>query len=70
MVRAQKRSAVQRGYPTPDGTCVRDFIHVTGLAHAQVNALRYLRQGGASNVFNCGYGHGTSVYEVIDAVDG
>jgi UDP-glucose 4-epimerase len=55
-------------YPTPDGTCIRDFIHVTDLARAHVDALRHLRAGGASNVFNCGYGHGKSVFEVIDAV--
>ena len=55
-------------YPTPDGTCVRDFIHVTDLVRAHIDALQHLRGGGASNVFNCGYGHGKSVLEVIDAV--
>jgi len=55
-------------YPTPDGTCIRDYIHVTDLARAHIDALRHLRQGGASNVFNCGYGRGRSVLEVIEAV--
>src|SRR6202008_1464859 len=48
-------------YATPDGTCVRDYIHVTDLAEAHVEALRYLRGGGKSDVFNCGYGRGFSV---------
>jgi len=56
-------------YPTPDGTGVRDYIHVEDLATAHLDALRYLRQGGTSTVLNCGYGHGYSVREVIDAVD-
>jgi UDP-glucose 4-epimerase len=55
-------------YPTPDGTCVRDYIHVTDLARAHTAALAYLRKGGASDVFNCGYSHGYSVLEVIEAV--
>ena len=55
-------------YPTPDGTCVRDYIHVTDLARAHLAALRHLRSGGASEVLNCGYGRGYSVLEVIDAV--
>jgi UDP-glucose 4-epimerase len=55
-------------YPTPDGTCLRDYIHVADLTHAHMVALRYLRAGGASDVFNCGYGRGFSVLEVIDAV--
>jgi len=55
-------------YPTPDGTCIRDYIHVTDLARAHLSALRYLRAGGASNTFNCGYGRGSSVLEVIDAI--
>jgi len=55
-------------YPTPDGTCVRDYIHVSDLARAHSAALGYLRRGGASATFNCGYGHGHSVLEVIDAV--
>lgn len=56
-------------YDTPDGTGVRDYIHVEDLATAHLDALRYLRQGGESTVLNCGYGHGYSVREVIDAVD-
>ena len=55
-------------YPTPDGTCVRDYIHVTDLTRAHMAALRHLRAGGASDIFNCGYGRGFSVLEVIDAV--
>ena len=55
-------------YPTPDGTCVRDYIHVSDLARAHSAALAYLRRGGASATFNCGYGRGASVLEVIDAV--
>ena len=55
-------------YPTPDGTCIRDYIHVTDLARAHMAALRHLRAGGASEVFNCGYSKGYSVLEVIDAV--
>ena len=55
-------------YPTPDGTCVRDYIHVSDLVRAHLAALAHLRRGGASNTFNCGYGHGHSVLEVIDAV--
>ena len=55
-------------YPTPDGTCVRDYIHVTDLARAHVSALEYLREGGKSEVLNCGYGTGYSVLDVIDAV--
>ncbi|MFZ1426801.1 MAG: UDP-glucose 4-epimerase GalE [Geminicoccaceae bacterium] len=56
-------------YPTRDGTCVRDFIHVTDLASAHVAALRYLDQGGESAVLNCGYGRGFSVREVVAAVE-
>ncbi|HET7662115.1 MAG TPA: UDP-glucose 4-epimerase GalE [Rhodanobacteraceae bacterium] len=55
-------------YPTPDGTGVRDYIHVTDLARAHLDALEYLRDGGASTVFNCGYGHGYSVRDVLEAV--
>ena len=55
-------------YPTPDGTCVRDYIHVSDLAQAHSTALAYLRNGGTSATFNCGYGRGASVLEVIDAV--
>ena len=55
-------------YPTPDGTCIRDYIHVSDLARAHSDALRYLRSGGSSLTLNCGYGHGFSVLEVIDTV--
>ena len=56
-------------YPTPDGTGIRDYIHVEDLASAHLDALRYLREGGRSTVLNCGYGHGYSVREVIAAVE-
>lgn len=55
-------------YPTPDGTCVRDYIHVSDLADVHLEALRFLEAGHASTVFNCGYGHGYSVREIVDAV--
>jgi UDP-glucose 4-epimerase len=53
-------------YPTPDGTCIRDYIHVDDLAKAHILALRYLLDGGGSDVMNCGYGHGYSVRDVVD----
>ena len=56
-------------YPTPDGTCIRDYIHVADLAAAHLLALEYLIAGGTSDTFNCGYGHGYSVRDVLDAVD-
>jgi len=52
-------------YPTADGTCIRDYIHVSDLADAHLRALEHLQAGGASRVFNCGYGRGYSVREVI-----
>jgi UDP-glucose 4-epimerase len=55
-------------YATPDGTCIRDYIHVTDLARAHCAALDYLRGGGSNVTLNCGYGHGYSVLQVIDAV--
>lgn len=55
-------------YPTPDGTGVRDYIHVADLVEAHVRALAYLHGGGASTILNCGYGHGYSVREVLDTV--
>jgi UDP-glucose 4-epimerase len=55
-------------YATPDGTCIRDYIHVSDLARAHVLALDYLRSGGKGTVINCAYGHGSSVREVIDTV--
>jgi UDP-glucose 4-epimerase len=55
-------------YPTPDGSCIRDFIHVCDLAQAHRSALSYLRAGGPSITLNCGYGRGYSVLEAIEAV--
>jgi UDP-glucose-4-epimerase GalE len=55
-------------YPTPDGTAIRDYIHVTDLAAAHLRALEYLTAGGESRALNLGTGHGYSVREVIDAV--
>src|SRR4030081_1227923 len=55
-------------YPTPDGSCIRDFIHVSALAQAHRAALSYLRTGGSSVTLNCGYGRGYSVLETIEAV--
>ncbi len=55
-------------YDTPDGTCVRDYIHVEDLAKAHVMALDYLGRGGESRIMNCGYGHGYSVREVVRMV--
>ena len=57
-----------RDYETTDGTCIRDYIHVADLAKAHRLALNYLRRGGKSDVFNCGYSHGFSVLEVIESV--
>src|SRR6201989_755518 len=54
-------------YPTQDGSCIRDFIHVTDLSQAHRSALAYLRNGGASTTLNCGYGRGYSVLETLDA---
>lgn len=55
-------------YPTRDGTCIRDYIHVSDLVNAHSKALKYLRTGGKSQIINCGYGKGYSVLEVIDSV--
>ena len=55
-------------YPTPDGSCIRDFIHVADLAQAHRAALSYLRDGGPSMTLNCGYGRGYSVLETLEAV--
>ncbi|MFZ0847143.1 MAG: UDP-glucose 4-epimerase GalE, partial [Pseudolabrys sp.] len=55
-------------YPTPDGTCIRDYVHVSDLARAHSAALAHLRRGGESATLNCGYGRGSSVLEVIDSV--
>ncbi len=56
-------------YPTPDGTGLRDYIHVEDLASAHLAALDYLRGGGTSTILNCGYGHGYSVRDVLRAVE-
>ena len=56
-------------FPTPDGTGVRDYIHVEDLARAHLNSLDYLRDGGQSLTANCGYGHGYSVREVLQSVE-
>jgi UDP-glucose 4-epimerase len=55
-------------YPTSDGTCIRDYIHVSDLVAAHCDALAYLRAGGASTTLNCGYDRGFSVLEVVDTV--
>jgi len=67
--KGERRSITMFGtdYPTPDGTCIRDYIHVTDLADAHLRALDHLLQKGGSTSLNCGYGHGYSVREVIDA---
>jgi UDP-glucose 4-epimerase len=57
-------------YPTKDGTGVRDYIHVTELAEAHVLLLEQLSQGLGFGIYNCGYGHGYSVREVIAALEG
>jgi UDP-glucose 4-epimerase len=56
-------------YATPDGTCIRDYIHVNDLASAHLKALDYLTASGRSVTLNCGYGHGFSVIEVIKAIE-
>ncbi len=56
-------------YPTPDGTCIRDYIHVSDLAQAHINAIESLLDGAPSNVFNVGTGEGHSVKEVVSAVE-
>ncbi|MEB3292294.1 MAG: UDP-glucose 4-epimerase GalE [Synechococcales bacterium] len=67
----QRRSQLRifgTDFPTPDGTAIRDYIHVEDLASAHVAALSYLEQGGESQVLNCGYGDGYSVQEVVEQV--
>lgn len=68
---AGKREAVAifgTDYPTADGTCIRDYVHVSDLARAHTLALEYLAAGGVSIVLNCGYGRGSSVRQVIETV--
>jgi UDP-glucose 4-epimerase len=55
-------------YDTPDGTCIRDYIHVDDLAAAHLSAMEHLNRGGRSEVYNCGYGHGYTVREVVEKV--
>jgi UDP-glucose 4-epimerase len=55
-------------YPTPDGSCLRDYIQVSDLADAHLVALDHLRRGGESLTLNCGYGRGYSVLEVIEVM--
>lgn len=62
----QKIAIYGNNYPTPDGTCIRDYIHVSDLAQAHILALDYLLRGGENNVFNLGNGVGFSVRQVID----
>jgi UDP-glucose 4-epimerase len=63
-----KMSVFGTDYPTPDGTCIRDYIHVWDLVRAHRDALKYLRAGGEPVTLNCGYGRGFSVLEVIETV--
>jgi len=67
--RRDRISVYGTDYPTPDGTGLRDYIHVEDLASAHLDALNYLRNGGDSTTLNCGYGHGYSVREVLQAVE-
>jgi UDP-glucose 4-epimerase len=66
--RRAKMDVFGTDYPTPDGTCLRDYIHVTDLTQAHADLLAYLRKGGASVTANCGYGRGFSVLDVIQTV--
>ena len=61
----EKLSIYGTDYPTPDGTCIRDYIHVDDLSAAHLLALNHLMDGGPSRIFNCGYGHGYSVREIV-----
>ena len=65
---AAKLSIYGTDYPTPDGTCIRDYIHIDDIASAHVLALEYLMETGRSDVMNCGYGRGFSVKEVLSMV--
>jgi len=66
--RRESMSVFGTDYPTPDGTCIRDFIHVSDLADAHVRVLEWLGDGESCATFNCGYGRGYSVREVLEAV--
>ncbi len=65
--RKEKLQIYGGDYPTPDGSAIRDYVHVSDLAQAHLDALERLRRGGASITVNCGYGRGYSVYEVVEA---
>jgi len=65
---AAKLSIYGTDYPTPDGTCIRDYIHIDDIARAHVRSLEYLTDTGKSNVMNCGYGRGFSVKEIVSMV--
>jgi len=65
--RREKLQIYGGDYPTPDGSAIRDYVHVSDLAQAHLEALERLRSGGASITLNCGYGRGYSVYEVVEA---
>lgn len=67
--RREKLQIYGDDYPTPDGTCIRDYVHVSDMAEAHLSALDHLRHGGASVTLNCGYGFGASVLDVISAVE-
>jgi len=69
VVTGQPVTVFGNDYPTPDGTCIRDYIHVSDLSEAHVSAVEHLLNGGASGVFNVGSGHGLSVKEVVAAVE-
>ncbi len=56
-------------YPTPDGTCIRDYVHVSDLAEAHILSLERLADGSESRIFNCGYGHGFSVRQVLETAN-
>ncbi len=62
----EKLQILGTDFPTKDGTGIRDYIHINDLAGAHIQALKYLLDGGESNIFNLGYGHGYSVREVVD----
>ncbi len=67
--RKEKLQIYGNDYETPDGTCIRDYVHVSDMADAHLEALKYLRDGGASVTLNVGYGYGASVREVISAAE-
>ncbi len=68
LAKREKMYIFGEDYPTPDGTCIRDYIHVEDLASAHIKALDYLDETKQSGVFNCGYGHGFSVKEVLETM--